>query len=126
MVLSSDDAIVGLSDFVRTERAAILQAWKQRIGTLPTSSGPSLATHGIRVLDWLAASLSERGGNDNATHDLPIDESFSAPRAIAELTLLTETISRLMPAAVDDVARDSLHRVIDGAIVHSLARDTDV
>lgn len=125
MILSSDEAIVGLADFVRTERTAILRAWKERIATLPASSGPSLATHGIRVLDWLAASLTERGGNDNASHDLPVDESFSAPRAIAELTLLTETIARMKPATVDDVARDSLHRVIDGAITHSLARDTD-
>jgi signal transduction histidine kinase len=125
MALASDGAIAGLSDFVRRERSTILEAWRERIGTLPASVGPSLATHGARVLDWLAASLAERGRNDNASHELPIDETFSAPRAIAELTLLTETIARLKPAAPDDVARDALHRVIDGAIAHSLARDSD-
>ena len=125
MALSSDDAVVGLSDFVRRERNAILEAWTERISTLPASGGPSLAEHGERVLDWLAASLAERGRNDNASHELPVDETFSAPRAIAELTLLTETIACLRPAAPNDVARDALHRVIDGAIAHSLARDSD-
>jgi signal transduction histidine kinase len=125
MALSPADAVVGLAELVRSERDTILRSWKERIETLPVSVGASIATHGARVLDWLAASLAERGRNDNASYDLPLDGSFSAPRAIAELTLLTETIARLKPVAANDFARDSLHRVIDGAIAHSLARDRD-
>lgn len=114
-----------LAAFVRADRPAILAAWKKRIGSLPASDGPSLVTHGARVLDWLATSLEEQVGHDVQARDLPPEESFSAPRAIAELALLTETIDQLQPASVDSVSRHSLHRVIEAAIAQSLARDSD-
>ncbi|MDQ3365018.1 MAG: ATP-binding protein [Myxococcota bacterium] len=119
------DDVGALVEFVRTDRTAILAAWRVRIGSLPAWDGPSLATHGIRVLEWVVTSLEQRGKPDDTSTALPLEESFSAPRAIAELALLTETIDRLKPPTVDNVARDSLHRVIDAAITHSLARDND-
>jgi len=119
------DDVGALVEFVRTDRTAILAAWRERIGRLPAWDGPSLATHGIRVLEWVVTSLEQRGKPDDTSTALPLEESFSAPRAIAELALLTETIDRLKPPTVDNVARDSLHRVIDAAITHSLARDND-
>ena len=77
------------------------------------------------MLEWLADSLEEAGRNEAISSELPEDESFSAPRTIAELALLAETIDHLQPPSIGDVARDSLHRVIDGAITHSLALDSD-
>jgi len=122
---SPNDAVTGLAEFVRADASAILAAWKKRIGTLPPSKASSLATHGAHVLEWLARSLEDHARDDRAPSELPSDESFSAPRAIAELALLTETIDERKPAYVDDAARASLHRVIDVAIAHSLARDSD-
>jgi sigma-B regulation protein RsbU (phosphoserine phosphatase) len=116
---SHDVSVVGLAELVRTDRSAILAAWTKRIGSLPASDAPSLVTHGIRLVDWLASCL------DGKATELPGGESFSTPRAIAELALLTETIDQLTPASVDDAARASLHRVIDAAIAQSVARDTD-
>lgn len=119
------DPVMGLAQFVRSERGAILLAWNERIGRLPVAKGPSLASRGERVLEWLARSLEEQRRDEALTNDLPTDETFSAPRAIAELALLTAAIDELQPASVDDVARRALHRVIDAAIAHSLARDSD-
>ena len=119
-----DERIAGLARFVRADRAAILAAWKHRVASLPATASPSLVTHGAAVLDWLARSLEEDSRHDEIPHGLPGGESFSAPRAIAELALLTETLAQHEPASVNG-ARDSLHRVIDAAIAHSLARDSD-
>ncbi len=125
------DRVTGLSShhelaqFVRADGGAILAGWKHRIQSLPASDAPSLANNGARVLEWLASSLEEHARNGEAANDLPTDESFSAARAIAELALLTETIGQLQPPSVDEFTRDSLHRVIDSAIAHSLALDTD-
>ncbi|MEO6418334.1 MAG: ATP-binding protein, partial [Polyangiaceae bacterium] len=124
-IAQANDGALGLAEFVRADGGLILAAWKQRIKGLPASQAPSLTTHGARVLEWLAASLEEHARSDGAARDLPTDESFSAARAIAELALLTETISQLQPPSIDDAARHSLHQVIDSAIAHSLARDTD-
>ena len=122
--LSRDDGVAGLARFVRSDRASILDAWRTRVASLPPSTGTSLVTQGAAVLDWLARSLEEDARGDDIAHGLPGGESFSAPRAIAELALLAETLARVEPAS-DDAARDSLHRVIDAAIAHSLARDSD-
>jgi PAS domain S-box-containing protein len=125
MVASSrDDSVAGLATFVRADRAAILDAWKQRIACLPPSTGASLVTRGAAVLDWLARSLEDDARHDEIPHGLPGGESFSAPRAIAELALLAETIAELEPSS-SELARNALHRVIDAAITHSVARDTD-
>jgi signal transduction histidine kinase len=121
---SRDDGVAGLAGFVREHRATILDAWKERIASLPPSTAASLVTHGAAVLDWLARSLEDDARNDEIPHGLPGGESFSPPRAIAELALLAETLAQLEPAS-NELARDSLHRVIDAAIAHSLARDRD-
>ena len=119
------DTVGMLVELVRNEHTAILAAWRERIGNLPAWDGPSLATHGIHVLEWVATSLAQRRNPVDMATALPSGQSFSAPRTIAELALLTEAIEQLKPAAVDNVARDSLHAVIDAAITHSLARDND-
>ena len=126
MMLASSrvDGVAGLARFVRAQRADILDAWGQRIASLPPSTAASLFTHGTTVLDWLARSLEDDARNDEIPQGLPGGESFSAPRAIAELALLAETLAQLEPAS-NRLARDSLHRVIDAAIAHSLARDSD-
>ena len=121
---SRDDGVAGLAAFVRAHRANVLDAWKERIASLPPSTAASLVTHGAAVLDWLARSLEDDARNDEIPHGLPGGESFSPPRAIAELALLAETLAQLEPAS-NQLARDSLHRVIDAAIAHSLARDRD-
>ena len=74
------------------------------------------------MLEWLASSLEAQG--DETARDRLGDDSFSAPRSIAELALLTDTIDQLRPSC-DEGARSSLHRVIDAAIAQSLARDSD-
>src|SRR6185295_18587583 len=112
------------AEFVRANRSVILRAWRERIGTLP-ATGTSLATRESSVIEWLVESLIAPTEPGRTAPDLPVDESFSAPRAIAELTLLTETIARLQPMSGDDDARNALHRVVDRAIAHSLARDSD-
>jgi len=124
-VASGDGSIARLADFLRAEQGAILAAWQRRIETLPASDAPSLSAHGPRMIEWVASSLGERSRNEPRTRELPGDESFSPARAIAELALLTESIGQLQPPALDHVARDALHRVIDGAIAHSLARDIE-
>lgn len=121
---SHDDSVAGLAEFVRSQRGAVLEAWAKRIACLPAWNGPSLVTHGDRVLDWLVTSLQERSRGGDTGRALPGGESFSAPRAIAELALLTETIDQLKPPFASDEARDSLHRLIDTAIAHSLAHDS--
>ena len=122
---SHDASVAGLAEFVQSERGTVFTAWRKRIGSLPPSSGPSLLTHGASVLDWLAAALKAHARNEAPRSDLPGGESFSAPRAIAELALLTETIDQLRPLADDRSGRDSLHAVIETAIEHSLAKDRD-
>lgn len=117
-----DGSVAELASFVRTERPAILRAWTKRIATL-RADGPSLATHASAVVDWLERSLGR--GNAESTDSPPLGEGFSAPRAIAELAFLTETIERLRPSSADEVARDSLHQIIDGAIAQSVAREAD-
>jgi PAS domain S-box-containing protein len=118
------DTVLVLAEFIRTEISAIQDVWTARIERLPPSDAPSLATHGREVLAWVASSLEEQSRDEDPSNDLPGGESFSAARAIAELALLTETIGNMQPPSLDDVARDSLHCVIDAAIAHSLARDT--
>jgi signal transduction histidine kinase len=117
-------AVAALARFVHEESSAILVAWKTRVDALPVS-GPSLATRGERVLEWLAGSLAAHARGVDPADELPSDDSFSAARAIAELTLLVETIGHLQPAPVTEAARDALHLVIDRAIAFSLARDGD-
>jgi signal transduction histidine kinase len=121
---SRDDGVAGLARFVRAHRTNILDAWRDRIASLPPSNAASLVTHGTAVLDWLARSLEDDARNDEIPQGLPGGESFSPPRAIAELALLAETLAQLEPAS-NQLARDALHRVIDAAIAHSLARDSD-
>jgi PAS domain S-box-containing protein len=117
------DTVLVLAEFIRTESGAIHDVWTARIERLPTSDAPSLAAHGREVLAWVVTSLEEQSRGEDPSNELPGEESFSAARAIAELALLTETIGNMQPPSLDDVARDSLHRVIDAAIAHSLARD---
>lgn len=117
--------VARLAAFVRRDGSTILGDWNRRIETLPASEAPSLATHGARVLEWLASSLEEVARHGGASKQLPTDNDFSAARAIAELALLAETIHQVQPAPVDEAARDILHRLIDGAVAHSLARGQD-
>jgi PAS domain S-box-containing protein len=117
-------SVLVLAAFIRTDLPTIHDMWKTRIARLPASDAPSLATHGREVLEWVASSLEEHARREEPSQDLPGEESFSAARAIAELALLTETIAQLQPPSLGDVARDSLHIVIDAAIARSLARDT--
>lgn len=125
---SHDRTVVPLAEFIHTNRTAILAAWKTRVARLPNFEGPSPIANGARVLEWLGRSLASQAGRANAAEtasDLPFDPRFSAPRAIAELALLTDTIDQSRPASIDDAARDLLHGVIDGAIANSIARDAD-
>lgn len=114
-----------LAELVHTNRAAILTAWKKRVGTLPPIESPSPITEGAHVVDWLTRSLEAQDGAAHPPTDLPRDHSFSAPRAIAELAFLTETIDHLVGPSLDDAERTSLHRVIEDAIGRSVARDAD-
>ena len=117
-------SVLRLAELVRADRPAILAAWQARIRNLAALDGPSLGTQGGRILDWLASSLDGQA-RDREPSTLHGADCFSAPRAIAELALLTETIGALQPTSIDQAARDALDRVIASAIAESLARDNE-
>ncbi len=122
---SSGVPVTGLVEFVREDRSRILAAWRAKTRRLPNPSGASLGDHAGPVLEWLASRLEDDARGRVAPQELLDHESFSAPRVIAELALLTETIDELLPSSALGDTRGALHRVIDDAIAHSLARDGD-
>ena len=119
----SGESATRLAAFVRADCSAILAAWRVRIESTRTPDGPSLVTHGAGVLEWIAGSLEGKANDGPDT--LPASARFGAPRAVAELTLLAETIGALQPPSVDTGVRDSLQRLIASGIAQSLARDGD-
>lgn len=116
-----------LVELLHTNRAAVVSAWRKRVASLPASDAPSPLRDGPRVVEWLAHSI-EGPETETATEtppDLRVAQDFGSPRAIAELAFLVETIDEMVPAQPDDAVRTRVHRVIDGAIARSVAREMD-
>jgi signal transduction histidine kinase len=124
-----DASVAAFADLVHENRASILASWKRRLGSLAAFHGPSPSTHGVRLLEWLTRSLQAHDTTAETATDLPREQCFSAPRAIAELALLTETLCELTagPASAlgNETGRDAAQRVIEAAIAQSLAREHD-
>jgi signal transduction histidine kinase len=122
---SRDESVAMLAQRLHTDRSAILAAWKKRTGHLPAFEGETPIAQGARVLEWLTKALEVEDRLGETASDLPREQSFSSPRAIAELALLAETIAHLEPALMEGAARGALHGAIDSAVVRSLAREYD-
>src|SRR5688500_5527607 len=122
---SDRPATTTLAELVHANHAAIVLAWKKRVATLPKVAEASPIGEASSVLDALTRSLEARDDVAQTSNDLPRDHSFSAPRAIAELAYLTESIEHVLGASFDSAHRSALHAFVDGAIGRSLARDSD-
>jgi circadian clock protein KaiB len=125
MAQSRGDSTTGVARLVRAAEGEILSAWARRVQRLPAIETPSLTTRGTRLLAWLSTALEHHARDESVPRELFSDESFSAPRSIAELALLAETIDEVLCAGDEDLGRVLVHDVIDTAIAGSIARDGD-